>query len=50
MDLLIGADCVEALQSFEVIPSQQDGTYAYRTILGWCVDGLIVDEKLCSFM
>ena len=29
----------------EVIPSQQDGPYAYRTILGWCVVGPIVDEK-----
>ena len=45
VDLLIGANCVEALQPLEVIPSQQDGPYAYRTILGWCVVGQIVDEK-----
>ena len=45
VDLLIGANCVEALQPFEVIPSQQVGPYAYRTILRWCVVGPIVDEK-----
>ena len=37
VDLLISANCVEALQPLEVIPSQQDGPYAYRAILGWCV-------------
>ena len=46
VDLLIGANCVEAIQTLEVIPSQQDRPYAYRTILGWCVVGSIVDEKL----
>ena len=45
MDLLIGANCVEALQPLEVIPSQQEGPYAYKTILGWCVVGPIVNEK-----
>ena len=45
VDLLIGANFVETLQPLEVIPSQQDGPYAYRTILGWCVVRLIVDEK-----
>ena len=46
VDLLIGANCVEAIQTLEVIPSQQDRPYEYRTILGWCVVGPIVDEKL----
>ena len=45
MDLLIGANCVETFQPLEVIPSQQDGPYAYSTILGWCVVRPIVDEK-----
>ena len=45
VDLLIGANFVETLQPLEVIPSQQDGPYAYRTILGWSVVGPIVDEK-----
>ena len=29
----------------EVIPSQEDGPYAYRTILGRCVVGPTVAEK-----
>ena len=45
VDLLIGANCVETLLPLEVIPSQQDGPYAYGTILGWYVVGPIVDEK-----
>ena len=45
VDLLIAANCVEALQPLDVIPSQQDGPYTYRTILGWCVVRPIVDEK-----
>ena len=45
VDLLIGANCVEALQLLEVIPSRQEGPYGYKTILGWCVVGPIVDEK-----
>ena len=46
VDLLIGGNCVETLQPLKVIPSQQDGPYAYRTILGWCVIGPMVDKKL----
>ena len=34
VDLFIGANFVEAFQLLEVIPSQQDGPYGYRTILG----------------
>ena len=49
MDLLIGANCVEALQPLEVIPSQQDGAYTYRTTIGWCVVGPIVDKKPDAF-
>ena len=45
VDLLIGANYVEALQPLEVIPSQQGGAYAHRTILGWCVVEPIVDKK-----
>ena len=46
VDLLIGGNCVETLQPLEVIPCQQNGPYAYRTILGWCVVGPMVDKKL----
>ena len=45
VDLLNGANCVEALLPLEVIPSQQDGPYACMTILQWYVNGPIVDEK-----
>ena len=45
VDLFIGANFVEAFQLLEVIPSQQDGPYGYRTILGYCVVGSILDKK-----
>ena len=35
--LLIGTNCLEALEPVEVIPRQNDGPYAIRTALGWCV-------------
>ena len=41
VDLLIGANCLEALEPVEVIPRQNDGPYAIRTAVGWCVVGLI---------
>ena len=37
VDLLIGAKCLEALEPAEVIPRQNDGPYANRIALGWCV-------------
>ena len=37
VDLLIGANCLEALEPTEVIPRQNDGPYAIRTALVWCV-------------
>ena len=33
VDLLIGANCLEALEPVEVIPRQNDGPYAIRTAL-----------------
>ena len=41
VDLLIGANCLEGLEPVEVIPRQNDGPYAIRTALGWCVVGPI---------
>ena len=41
VDFLIGANCLEALEPLEVIPRRNDGPYAIRTALGWCVVGLI---------
>ena len=35
--LLIGTNCLEALEPVEVIPRQNDGPYAIRIALGWCV-------------
>lgn len=37
--LLIGANCVRALEPEVVIPSENGGPYAYRTVLGWCIVG-----------
>ena len=39
--LLIGTNCLEALEPVEVIPRQNDGPYAIRTALGWCIVGPI---------
>ena len=41
VDLLIGANCLEALEPVEVIPRQNDGPYVFRTALGWCLVGPI---------
>ena len=41
VDVLIGANCLEALEPVEVIPWQNDGPYAIKTAFGWCVVGLI---------
>ena len=41
VDLLIGANCLEVLEPMEVISRQNDGRYAIRTALGWCVVGPI---------
>ena len=39
--LLIGGNCPRALEPVEVIPSKNDGPYAFRSNLGWCVTGPI---------
>ena len=41
VDILIGANCLEALEPVEVIPRQNDGLYAIRTAFGWCAAGPI---------
>lgn len=38
--LLIGRNCPKAIEPLEVIPSQGNGPYAYKTRLGWCVGSL----------
>ena len=49
VDLLIGANCLEALKPVEVIPRQNDGPYAIRTALGWCVVGPIKAQSQMQF-
>ena len=39
--LLIGGNCSKALKSLDVIPSEQGGPYAFKTLLGWCTVGTI---------
>ena len=41
VDLLIGANCLEALEPVEFIPRQNDEPYAIRAALGWCTVGPI---------
>ena len=44
VDLLIGANCVQALEPVDVISSQYGGPFAFCTILGWCIVGPIEDR------
>ena len=39
--LLIGGNCSKALEPLEGIPSKDVGLYAFRTLLGWFIVGLI---------
>ena len=51
--LLIGCNYPQVLQPLEVIPSQNGGPYALKTLLGWSVIGLRFlkqpSEKNCVF-
>ena len=38
---MVGANFAEALESKEVISRRENGLYAVKTILGWCVVGPI---------
>ena len=39
------SNCVKALESIKVILSEAQGLYAYRTVLGWCIVGLMDVSK-----
>ena len=39
--MLIGANCIKALEPLKIIPSKDGGPYAYQTKLGWCIVGPI---------
>ena len=41
VDLLIGANCINALEPMQIIQSEGGGPYAYKTRLGWCIVGPI---------
>ena len=42
--MLIGANCMKALEPVEIIVSQDRGAYAYKTKLDWCIVGPIVSN------
>ena len=52
--LLIGCNYSQVLQPLEVIPSQNGGPYALKTLLGWSVIGPRFSkrpsEKICVFV
>ena len=37
--ILIGANCPKALEPLDFIPSQDNGPYAFKSRLGWCIVG-----------
>ena len=39
--LLIGGNCPKALEPLEVIPSENQGPFALKSMLGWCIIGPI---------
>ena len=41
--LIIGVNCSKALEPLEVIPSEQGGPYAFKTLLGCCIVGKIAE-------
>ena len=43
--LLIGANCMKALEPIKIIPSKGDGPYAYKTLLEWCIEGPIINTE-----
>ena len=46
--LLIGVNCPKALQPCDFIPSVNDGPFAVKTSLGWCVSGPMQSNNSCS--
>ena len=45
IQLLIGANCLKALEPQEVVTSKGDGPHALRTKLGWCIVGPIAEKR-----
>ena len=46
--LLIRANCMKAFKPIQVIASESGGLYAYRTRLGWCIGGPIMNGDINS--
>ena len=44
LGMLIGANCMKALELLETISSRNDGPYAYSKKLDWCIVGPIVNK------
>ena len=44
VSLLFGANCVRALEPREVTSTQNGVPYAFKTLLGWCVVGPIINQ------
>lgn len=45
VDLLIGTDAAKVMESWELINSQSGGPYAFRTRVGWVINGPLGGEK-----
>ena len=45
VQLLIGANCLKALEPLEVITSEGDWPHAFRSRLGWCVVGPLSERR-----
>ena len=43
--MLIGVNCMKALEPLEIISSRNDGPYAYMKKLGWCIVEPIVNKS-----
>ena len=43
--LLIGANFMKALEPMKIIFGKKDGIYAYKTLLGWCIVGTIINTE-----
>ena len=46
VEILIGINCLKAIEPLKIIPSQGDGPFAFKTKLGWCVVGPIRSPRL----
>ena len=45
LGLLIGANCVKALESLEILQSRNEGLYAFKARLGWCLVGPVTQNN-----